>query len=203
MGRVITSASVSLDGFIAHPDHTPGALFDWYEAGEIEVPNAGDLPPFHLTPASAEYWQAWRSGLGCLVVGRTLFDVTDGWQGQHPLGVPVVVLTHEPPASWSYPGSERFHFVTEGIGAAIALARRLAGDGDVGVAAGTVAAQALDAGLLDAVSMDLVPVVLGSGRRYFGDRPPSAVRLGDPEVVIAAARVTHLVFPVERAEGGA
>ena len=198
MGRVISSASMSLDGFIAYDDHSPGALFDWYDAGDVEVPNAGTLPPFHLTPASAEYWQRWRSGLGCLVVGRTLFDVTDGWTGTHPLGVPVVVLTHEPPADWSYPGSEDFHFVTTGIGAAIALARRIAGDGDVGVAAGTVAAQALAAGLLDAVAIDLVPVVLGSGRRYFGEVSHETAVLGDPEFVLPTERVTHLVFPVAR-----
>jgi dihydrofolate reductase len=189
---------MSLDGFIAYDDNTPGALFDWYDAGDVEVANAGDLPPFHLTPQSAEYWRTWRAGLGALVVGRTLFDVTDGWRGTHPLDVPVVVLTHERPDGWNYPGSEHFRFATEGIEQAITLARELAGDKDVGVAAGTVAAQALEAGLLDAVAIDLVPVVLGTGRRYFGDRPLDTILLGDPELVVAAARVTHLVFPVPR-----
>lgn len=195
---MISSASMSLDGFIAYDDHTPGALFDWYDAGEIEVPNAGDLPAFHLTPPSAQYWNAWRAQLGCLVVGRTLFDVTDGWKGTHPLGVPVVVVTHEAPTGWSYPGAEDFRFVTTGIVDAIATAREIAGAADVGIAAGTVAAQALEAGLLDAVGIDLVPVVLGSGRRYFGDRPLDTAVLGDPETVIAAPRVTHLLFPVPR-----
>jgi len=198
MGKVVAAASVSLDGFVAYPDDDPGPLFDWYEAGDVEVVNAGDLPPFHLTPTSADYWRAWTSRLGCLVVGRHLFDITDGWKGVHPLGVPFVVLTHEVPADWPHAHTGNARFVTEGIEAAIATAQQVAGDRTVGVAAGTVAGQALAAGLVDEVAMDLVPVVLGDGHRYFADVDPAAVRLGDPTVVIPSTRVTHLVFPVQR-----
>src|SRR5215204_3173857 len=197
MGKVIASASMSLDGFIAFDDNTIGDLFEWYENGEVEVENEGELPPFHLTPQSAEYWKAFVSTLGALVVGRELFAVTDGWHGRHPLGVPVVVLTHEPPLDWSYPGSEDFHFVTDGIAPAIELAHGIAGDRTVSVAAGTVARQALDAGLLDEVGIDLVPIIMGSGRRFFGDGP-APTRFGDPTRVVAGRRVTHLAFPVER-----
>jgi dihydrofolate reductase len=197
MGKVIASASMSLDGFIAFDDNTIGDLFEWYDNGEIEVENEGELPPFHLTPQSAEYWTAFVSKVGALVVGRELFDVTDGWHGRHPLGVPVVVLTHEPPHDWSYPGSEDFHFVTDGIAPAIELAQGIAGDRTVSVAAGTVARQALDAGLLDEVGIDLVPIIMGSGRRFFGD-DPAPTRFGDPTMVIQGRRVTHLAFPVER-----
>lgn len=198
MGKVIASASVSLDGYIAYEDNMPGALFDWYDAGDVEVVNHGDLPPFHLTRESADYWTSWVGGLGALVVGRTLFDVTDGWKGRHPLGVPVVVLTHEPPTDWGYPDSDEFRFVTGGIEEAIASAQELAGDKLVGVAAGTVASQALRAGLLDEVSMDVVPVVMGGGHKYFVDIPPGEILLGDPTVVIRARRVTHMLFPVRK-----
>jgi dihydrofolate reductase len=194
--RVVSSASTSLDGFVAYPDNDPGPLFDWYEAGDVEIVNAGDLPPFHLTKESADYWTGWTRELGCLVVGRLLFDITDGWKGVHPLGVPFVVLTHEAPTDWAYASTGNGHFVTEGIQAAIARAKEIAGDKSVGVAAGTVAGQALEAGLLDEVAIDLVPVVLGEGHPYFADVEPEAVRLGDPTVVIASKRVTHLRFPV-------
>ena len=129
-------------------------------------------------------------------MGRELFDVTDGWHGRHPIGVPVVVLTHEPPGDWSYPGSEDFHFVTEGIEAAIERAQQIAGDRPIGIAAGTIASQALEAGLLDEVAVDLVPVVMGSGRRFFGDVSPA--RFGDPTAVVQGRRVLHLRYPVER-----
>ena len=196
MGIVVTSASMSLDGFVAYPNNDPGPLFDWYQAGDVEVVNEGDLPPFHLTRESADYWNGWVSDLGCLVVGRLLFDITDGWKGEHPLGVPFVVVTHEEPRDWSWSGTGNGHFVTGGIEAAIARAKEIAGERSVGVAAGTVAGQALAAGLVDEVAIDLVPVVLGEGHRYFAEVDPSAVRLGNPTVAIPSERVTHLRFPV-------
>ena len=115
MSKVIANASMSLDGFIAFEDNNIGELFEWYDNGEVEIVNEGELPPFHVTQASADYWRSWVDSLGVLVVGRELFDVTDGWHGKHPIGVPIVVVTHEPPRDWSYPGSEDFTFVTEGV----------------------------------------------------------------------------------------
>jgi len=200
MGKVISSASMSLDGFIANFDNTIGNLFDWFESGDVEVGTTVEGFVFHLTPQSAEYWRAWTANLGVLVVGREVFDVTDGWQGNHPLGTPVVVLTHEPPTDWSYPGSETFHFVTDGIEAAVALAQQIAGEKDVGVAAGTIARQCLEAGLLDEVAIDLVPVVMGKGRPYFGELSGDRqYPLEDPTTIIRGERVTHLVFPVRKA----
>jgi len=196
MGKVIASATMSLDGFIAFDDNTIGDLFEWYDNGDVPIENAGELPDFHVTPESAEYWNSWVGSLGVLVVGRELFDVTDGWHGKHPIGVPVVVLTHEPPSDWSYPGSEDFHFVTDGIEAAIEKAKEIAGDDDISIAAGTIAGQALEAGLLDEVAVDLAPVVMGSGKRYFGDVSPA--RLGDPTAIVQGRRVLHLRYPVER-----
>lgn len=196
MSKVIANASMSLDGFIAFDDNNIGELFEWYDNGDVEIVNEGELPPFHVTQASADYWRSWVDSLGVLVVGRELFDVTDGWHGKHPIGVPIVVVTHEPPRDWSYPGSDDFHFVTEGIDAAIGQAKEIADDRDIGVTAGTIAGQALEAGLLDEVAIDLVPVVMGSGRRFFGDAGPA--RLGDPTAVVRGSRVTHLRFPVER-----
>ena len=196
MSKVIANASMSLDGFIAFEDNDIGELFEWYDNGDIEIVNEGELPPFHVTQASADYWRSWVDSLGVLVVGRELFDVTDGWHGKHPIGVPIVVVTHEPPRDWSYPGSEDFHFVTEGIEAAIERAQQIAGDRPIGIAAGTIASQALEAGLLDEVAVDLVPVVMGSGRRFFGDVSPA--RFGDPTAVVQGRRVLHLRYPVER-----
>jgi dihydrofolate reductase len=196
MGKVVSSASMSLDGFIANPDNTVGRLFDWYNSGDIKVPTAVEELGFTMTPQSAEYWRTWTAGLGALVVGRELFDVTDGWRGAHPLGVPVVVLTHQPPTDWDYPGADSFSFVTDGIKPAVALAQKIAAEKNVGVAAGTIARQCLEAGLLDEVAVDLVPVVMGKGRPYFGGLSEGPQLLGDPTTLIQGERVTHLVFPV-------
>ena len=196
MGTVYSSASMSLDGFIAYDDDNPGALFDWYQAGDIEVTTAMDSVTFRLSPPSADYVRDLRLKLGALVVGRRLFDATDGWAGRHPYDVPVVVLTHNPPTDFDYPGAKNFHFVTDGIEAAVRVARTIAGAHDVSVAAGEVATQALEAGLLDEVRIDLAPVVLGAGRPYFTGG--ATVVLDEPTTLIQTARVTHLAYPVLR-----
>ena len=196
MTKVVSSASMSLDGFVAGPHDEVGPLFDWYEAGDVPWTSAsGDLT-FHLSRRDADYWRGWVARLGALVVGRRLFDITDGWKGTHPLGVPVVVLTHEPPEGWGYPGGT-VEFVTGGVRDAVTRARAIAGAADVGVAAGELASQCLAAGLLDDVAVDLVPCFLGVGRPYFTEAAGQVV-LDDRRRVVEGDRVTHLVYPVRR-----
>lgn len=199
MGIVVAQASMSLDGYIAKADNSIGRLFDWYEAGDVEVPTALSGLTFRLTAPSAAYWQEWTAGLGAIVCGRTLFDVTDGWGGRHPLDAPVVVVTHRVPTPWvrDHPDAP-FTFVTDGIAAAVARAQQIAGAATVSVTAGTIAAQCLQLGLLDAVAIDLVPVVMGGGRPFFPGMPVEDVRLGDPQVCVPSTRVTHLRMPVLR-----
>ena len=199
MGKVGSSATMSLDGYIAFDDNTIGALFDWYEAGDVEVTTATPELTFHITAQSAEFWRASIAEAGAIVVGRTLFDFTEGWGGQHTMGAPVVVVTHEVPTDWvdAHPEAA-LTFVTDGVAAAIESAKEIAGDRNVAVAAGTIARQALELGLLDEVAVDLVPVVMGEGKPYFGRMGVTDVMLGDPTICIQGERVTHLVFPVQR-----
>ena len=116
------------------------------------------------------------------IVGRHVFDMTDGWDGKPPGGIDhVVVVTHRPePRGWD--SEAPFHFV-DGVEAAVATAQELAGDRIVEVAAGEVGGQVLAAGLVDEVRMDVVPVVFGSGKRYFGSVDAQQL-LEDPDVVI-------------------
>jgi dihydrofolate reductase len=199
MGTVVAQASTSLDGYIAKADNSIGLLFDWYQAGDVEVRTANPDITFHLTPVSAAYWNEWTSGLGVIVCGRTLFDVTDGWGGRHTMDAPVVVVTHEVPQQWvaEHPDAP-FDFVTDGVAAAIARAQQIAGDRTVAVAAGTIAGQCLELGLLDVVAIDLVPVVMGGGRPFFPGLEVADLPLGDPDVCIASSRVVHLRMPVLR-----
>jgi dihydrofolate reductase len=199
MGKVVASASMSLDGYIARHDNTIGRLFDWLQNGEVEIPTASPDITFHLTPPSAEYWRRWTSQLGALVCGRTLFDFTDGWGGRHTMDVPVVVVTHEVPTDWvdAHPDAP-FTFVTTGVEDAVTRAQEIAGDRIVAVTAGTIARQSLELGLLDEVAVDLVPVVMGEGRPFFGTLSREDVPLGDPTTCVQGDRVTHLVFPVLR-----
>jgi dihydrofolate reductase len=197
MGKVVAQASMSLDGYIAKADNTIGLLFDWYQAGDVVFPTASSGITFQLTPASAAYWQEWTASLGVIVCGRTLFDITDGWGGRHTMDVPVVVVTHRVPTEWvrDHPDAP-FHFVTDGVAAALTRAQEIAGQRTVAVAAGTIAAQCLELGLLDVVAIDLVPVVMGGGRPFFPGLSIADVALGDPEVCVPSTRVTHLRMPV-------
>ena len=107
----------------------------------------------------------------------------------------VVVVTHRGrPEGW-HPEAP-FSFV-DGVEGAMARAQELAGDRIVEVAAGDVGGQVLAAGLIDEVRMDVVPVVFGSGKRYFGSVHAQHL-LEDPDVVIQGNRVLHLRYRVRR-----
>lgn len=194
MNKVTSHMTMSLDGFIAEPNDSCDELFPWYGAGDVRVPSARDDMAFQLDAGSAEFLHEFITGVGALVAGRRLFDITEGWGDNHPVGAPVVVVTHQPPAD-----AERWPRTTfvDGVDAAIAAARSIAGDKDVTVASASIAAQALEAGLLDEIAVSLVPVLLGKGIPYFADLTASPYRLDDPEVVVGK-RATHLRYAVRR-----
>lgn len=192
MSKVIANMSMSLDGFIADTADGIDQLFGWMGNGEVEVPTAVDWATFRMSPASAEYMRNAIASVGALVTGRHLFDITQGWGGTHPLGVPIFVVTHQPPADW--PHTETFTFV-DNVADAVEQAKAVAGDKDVVVASAKTAQQCLDAGLLDTISVDLVPIVLGDGVRWFENLAKAPVRLDNP-TVIEGNGVTHLSYEV-------
>lgn len=198
MGKVIMGAAMSLDGYIAHDDDTPGALFDFYNNGTVPFGfEGGGAPPMKVSEETAAFLTSYVESIGVTVIGRRLFDITDGWQGNTVGGDHVVVVTHEPPTAWAYAEGAPFTFVSS-VREGIAIARDLAGERNVSLSAGDVASQALREGLVDQVVIHLVPVVLGSGRPYFGAGGPPEVMLENPSRIIATDRVTHLVFDVRR-----
>lgn len=193
MGAVVLNASVSVDGFIADENDRPGPLFDWLSNGDVPLDDSGALL---VSQASYDHTRPYWDRIGVTVVGRHVFDLTDGWDGTPPSGVDhVVVVTHRPPPE-GWPARAPFRFVGD-VAAAVATAQALAGDRVVEVAAGDVGGQALAAGLVDQVRMDVVPVVLGTGKRYFGSVDAQHL-LADPEVVVPGRRVLHLSYPVQR-----
>ncbi|MFF2369298.1 dihydrofolate reductase family protein [Agromyces sp. NPDC058110] len=192
MGDVVIYGSVSVDGFIADDDDQPGPLFDWLMSGDVPLDESGVL---NVSKASAHYVRAYWDAIGVTICGRRVFDLTDGWGGVPPSGIDhVVVVTHRPaPDGWD--AGAPFTFI-DGVGAAVALAQELAGERFVEVAAGDVGGQALAAGLVDEVRMDVAPVVLGSGRRYFGS-VDSGHLLDGPVEVVQGERVLHLRYRVQ------
>ena len=202
MGKVTSGLTMSLDGFIAGPNDGPEhplgengmRLFAWYESGDTEyVVPSGEMT-FKVSPQSAGMLLGAFSSIGAIVTGRRTFDITNGWGGRHPLDVPIVVLTHSVPDGWDYEGSP-FTFVTDGVESAVEQARELAGEKDVAVGAASLVQQCLQAGLLDEVHVDIVPVLLGGGVRMFDNLGPEHIELERTEI-IEAPDVTHMTFRV-------
>ncbi|TCC10643.1 dihydrofolate reductase family protein [Kribbella soli] len=195
MGNVIASAVVSLDGFVATTEDEVGPLFDWYNNGPVEIYGTDPGRPFQVSQASADYISTAWGNVGVVLCGRHLFNITNGWEGIPPFGEHVVVATHQPPTDWPFPDAP-FSFVS-GIEQAVAKAQELAGDRDISLAAGNLTGQALRAGLIDELSYNLVPVIFGTGKRFFGDYAGDQLLLDDPNV-IEGDRVTHLHYRVSK-----
>lgn len=165
MSTVRTGASMSIDGYIAGPNESGFEhLFKWYSNGD--VPLDLTMPGFKLTRVSADYFNQLIEETGVLLVGRRLWDLTKAWGGRHPMDRKTVVVTHQVPDGWEQ-DSDDFCFVTDGIEAAVAKAKEIAGDRDVAVNGGTIASQCLEAGLIDEIGVDLTPVLLGGGVKFF------------------------------------
>jgi dihydrofolate reductase len=199
MGKVTTGATMSLDGYIAGPEESGfDLLFQWYNNGDVAIPTGNPDMTFHTSAASAQHLKDMTESTGALIVGRHLYDVTNAWGGRHPLDLTTVVLTHRPPEDRPL-ADENFVFVTEGIEAAVAAARKVAGDKNVGVNGGQIARQCLDTGLLDEVQVDLVPVLLGAGTPFFPSLGVKPVQLDGPTSIIEGTGVTHLTYAVRKA----
>ena len=194
MGKVVMNASVSVDGFIAAENDDPGPIFEWLVSGDVPLDDSGVLK---VSQASLRPHPA--------VLGRDRGDHRrpprlrhhgrlgrDASERDRPRGRRDV--TGRAPEGWDLQAP--FHFV-DGIEAAVAKAQELAGDRTVEFAAGDVGGQALAAGLVDEVRMDVAPVVLGSGKRYFGSVDAQHLLEG-PDVVVQGNRVLHLRYRVRR-----
>jgi dihydrofolate reductase len=166
VAKVLSHMCMSLDGFIAQPDDNPAELFEWY----------------------------WGGGCGAIVAGRRLFDQSDGWGDNHPAGSPVVVVTHRPPPDDADRRFPRTTF-TSSVPEAITAAKHIAGDKFVTIASANIIQQAINLDLVDELCVSLVPVLFGSGIRYFGDLVDGHVTLDDP-VVVRGIRALHLRYPV-------
>ncbi len=165
--------SISLDGFIAGPE----------QSREDPLGRGGlGLHRWHLgdpgaTEADATATAWLMRPRGAYVMGRNMFgpirgewdEAWDGWWGpEPPYHAPVFVLTHHAHDPIEMEGGTTFHFVTEGFDAAYAQARAAAGDQGVDIAGGaSTVRQALNAGVIDELTLDIAPLLLGSGERLF------------------------------------
>jgi dihydrofolate reductase len=189
--------SISLDGYAAGPgqdrEHPLGIgghrLHEWIFDGTT-------------TEVDQRFLARGEEGVGATIMGRNMFGPVrgpwdgDGWRGwwgeDPPFHHDVFVLTHHARDPLPMAGGTTFHFVTDGIEAALERARAAAGGAHVrlGGGAGTVR-QYLRAGLLDELHLVVAPVLLGGGERLFEDLGDALDGWGCVESS-PSARVTHV-----------
>lgn len=209
MAIVLAGFTMSLDGFIADPDDNTENLFEWFNSGDTEYVFPDGKMTVRLSPASTMVMRDIWQTVGAIVVGRRMFDIAHGWGGNHPLNVPVFVVSHstpELPEGWPRDDAP-FTFVTgvadgveSAVERAIEQAKKVAGEKMVIVAGANVAQQALKAGLVDELELDLVPVLLGRGIRAFEYLGVEPIKL-ERTIAVLAPDVTHLRFRVTRMGG--
>ena len=211
MSNVTCQISISLDGFAAGPNQSPEnplgvggeRLHDWAIATESWRRQHGK--PGGERNADSELVDALTANVGAYIMGRKMFGGGDGpwdeswrgWWGEDPpFHTPVYVLTHHPREPLEMEGGTTFHFVTDGIEAALEQARAEAGEGDVAIAGGaSTVQQFLAAGLLDELYLHIAPVILGGGERLLEN-------VGDPKLepveVVGSPAATHIKYRVVR-----
>jgi dihydrofolate reductase len=167
-------------------------LFDWFRDG-------GTPSRFYewmgMSAPSAEFFDSHAARVGAVITGRRTCDISGAWGGSGPLhGVPLFVLTHQVPEGVP-PGQPPYTFVTDGVEEAVAQARGAAEGKDVSLMGATIVQQCLRAGLLDELTISLVPVVLGRGVRLIDGLEAGNVKL-ELAGVVDAPGVTHLTYRV-------
>jgi len=182
MGELKLSLSMSLDGYVAGPDQSLEnplgvggmALHEWAFATrtfhEMQGKEGGS------TGLDDEHAGSWSRGTGAVIMGRNMFGPVRGewpdsswkgwWGDEPPYHTPVFVLTHHPREPLEMEGGTTFYFVTDGIEAALERARAAAGDRDISIGGGAATArQYLAAGLVDRMTLNVAPVLLGAGEK--------------------------------------
>ena len=201
-GKVFFSVSMSLDGFIA-----PESLDDLMGPKWMELQQWAF--PLRFFRENQKLGEGGEEGLdndiaretfertGASVMGKRMFDAgAQAWPEDAPFHTPVFVVTHEKRSSWKRQGGTTFHFVNDGIKAALDQARAAAGDRDIRIAGGgATILEYVNAGLIDEFSIALSPVLFGSGIRLFEGVDASRVAL-TPIRAEPSQRVTHLTYAV-------
>jgi dihydrofolate reductase len=186
MGKVILGTTISLDGYINDRSGSVNALY-------------ADFTTYLVT----ETLQELIRDTGAVVMGRNSFAMAedpDTFADQYEYQVPIFVLTHEPPKKKPKENDRlTITFVTDGIESAVAQAKAAAGDKDVTIIGATsTAQQCLRAGLVDELHIDIMPVLLGGGLRFFEDIGIEPVQLERLKVEELPGGRTHLRFRIER-----
>jgi len=204
VARTNLSMSISADGYVAGPNQSEDqplgvggmALHEWH------------IGPAADHPMNRQVVADMMDGMGATIMGRNMFGPIRGewgnsdwkgwWGDEPPYHCPVFVLTHHAHDPIKMEGGTTFYFVTDGIESAYARAKEAAGDRDISIAGGaSCARQAIKAGVVDEIDLQVSPVILGSGERLFDGFDAGVPKL-ELARVLEAPGVVHLRYRVIR-----
>jgi dihydrofolate reductase len=204
VARTNLSMSISADGYVAGPNQSEDqplgvggmALHEWH------------IGPAADHPVNRQVVSDMMDGMGATIMGRNMFGPVRGdwansdwkgwWGDEPPYHCPVFVLTHHAHDPIKMAGGTTFYFVTDGIESAYARAKEAAGDRDISIAGGaSCARQAIKAGVVDEIDLQVSPVILGSGERLFDGFDAGVPKL-ELDRVLEAPGVVHLRYRVIR-----
>jgi dihydrofolate reductase len=196
---VFSTMAMSLDGFITGPQdnaQNPAGidgmrLMDWL-GGSGSGEEGDRVEAYRPTDPNSRMVFDEMLSTGAVITGKRTGDFAGYWGGDHHGGVPIFVPTHQPPDQNPY---KRVHYVTDGIEACVDRAKAAAGDRDVMLHGAYTAQGALKAGVLDAIEIQLRPVLLGQGRLLFDGLPPEHIELNLVRT-LEAPGVLHLRYEV-------
>jgi dihydrofolate reductase len=198
MTSVVIDLTMSLDGFVAgpndgpkHPLGTHGGehLFDWYHGGEVMRGDKRFAPMGRDRDVVDMMFEAY----GVFVTGRRTYDITNGWDGTHPMVKNVIVVTHQPPVDVPK-GESTFEYVRS-IDDAIVKAKKLVTTKAIVVGTARIAQQALAAGLVDELFLHIAPIVLGRGLRLLDKLGTLPITLQQAEGIVGP-QATHVRYRV-------
>src|SRR5262245_29433137 len=186
MGKVIYDISMSLDGFVSGANvRLEAGLGDGGEQLHDWGFNSEDL-------RNREIVATWVN-TGAVIVGRTTYDLSiPHWEADGPIPsarTPVVIVSHSVPKD--IPAGGVYTFV-DSLAAALEIAKKAAGEKDIGIQGPNIARQFIRLGHVDEISIHLVPVLFGSGTRLMEDLGEH-VQLETTEV-IETKEAIHLRF---------
>jgi dihydrofolate reductase len=194
MTRVTADMTITLDGYASGRGQSRERPF-----GDLEPERLHAWMFDHVEENAAE--RAAITEAGAYIMGRKMFDSEAGewdldwrgwWGSEPPYHAPTFILCHRPRASIEMEGGTVFHFVTDGIEAALERARDAAGERSVSIAGGPgTLNQYLAAGLVDELRLHVSPFVAGGGERVFADTAGLELT---PASSRTTPHVTHLVY---------
>ncbi len=212
MSKVFFSVSVSLDGYLVPPGmdlaHAGDPTFEdwggqWSKLQGWVLPQRSFRERLKLgdggeTGTDNQILEDTFARTGVSIMGKRMFELGEAmWPEEAPFHTPAFVLTSQAREPWVRPGGTTFHFVNDGIEAALEQARAVADGRDIRIAGGAdVIQQSLRAGLVDEFALAIAPVMFGGGRRLFeAISREVSVDLVD---TIASPRVTHVRYAVRK-----